>query len=622
MIARTNEDDARAIAELLRAGREADARGRVAQALAAGRETDAVLAFAGMLAARGGDMEAAARHWSKLLSQRPDDRATRLNLVAASIALERFAEARALLEGQPGDAVSDRLLAYAAMRSGDLLLARDAYRSVLKAQRDDADSWANLASVEADLGEIPAAIRALEEAITLSPADHRFYLALTGVLERADRPVARLKVARDAAVVAPKNPAVQVALGLAAAAADEVAVAETAFRAAILLAPDDPAAYLELGLLFEGRNRLSDLAKLVDQAATRIGDELSLLRSWAAFRAGRLDEANRLAQNIPTTVQALRRHQLRAQIAERRGDAGAAFVEFERMNAEAVATAPAYDGPSYRQVIERETEALRQVLPRQRVAYSDDDAAAPIFVTGFPRSGTTLIDTLLGQLPGAVVLEERSFLPTLQRQVGDGRAVAALDAATVSELRDRYRAAVVAEYPEAAGGRLIDKHPLHMTRMSLIERLFPGAPILLVERHPYDVVLSCFMANFRLNHAMRSFTDIEEAALTYDAVFTAWEEAERRLQLNVHRIRYERLVTYPESEMRAAVAHVGAAFNERLLDNVDAVRKRGHIRTASYAQVTEPIYQRAVARWRRYRTQLAPVIPILAPWAERMGYDT
>ena len=148
---------------------------------------------------------------------------------------------------------------------------------------------------------------------------------------------------------------------------------------------------------------------------------------------------------------------------------------------------------------------------------------------------------------------------------------------------------------------MVDKHPLHMARMPLIHRLFPDAKIILVERHPCDAVLSCFMANFQLNHAMRSFTDLEEAARTYDAVFDAWTRAEALLPLQVHRIRYERMVEDLEGEMRPLLAFLGLPWDEKVLDNRASAAARGHVRTASYAQVTEPIYTRAAGRWERYR---------------------
>src|SRR5205085_9846107 len=117
-------------------------------------------------------------------------------------------------------------------------------------------------------------------------------------------------------------------------------------------------------------------------------------------------------------------------------------------------------------------------------------------------------------------------------------------------LRARYFEALAALAPPATGQLVIDKFPLHMARVPLIHRLCPDARIVFVERHPCDAVLSCFMTNFQLNHAMRSFVTLEETARTYDVVFDAWTRAEALLPLRVHRMRYERMVEDLEREMR------------------------------------------------------------------------
>ena len=129
------------------------------------------------------------------------------------------------------------------------------------------------------------------------------------------------------------------------------------------------------------------------------------------------------------------------------------------------------------------------------------------------------------------------------------------------------------------------------------------------------------MANFQLNQAMRSFSDLDEAARTYDAVFDAWTRATELLPLNVHRVRYERMVDDLEGEMKRLLAALELPWDPGVLDNRSSAARREHIRTASYSQVTEPLYSRAAGRWQRYRTQLEPALPILAPWADRMGYS-
>ena len=76
-----------------------------------------------------------------------------------------------------------------------------------------------------------------------------------------------------------------------------------------------------------------------------------------------------------------------------------------------------------------------------------------------------------------------------------------------------------------------------------------------------------------------------------------------------------------EGEMRRLLDYLGLPWDSRVLDNRASAARRDYIATASYSQVTEPIYQRSAGRWTRYRDQMAPVLPILAPWAERLGYE-
>ena len=159
---------------------------------------------------------------------------------------------------------------------------------------------------------------------------------------------------------------------------------------------------------------------------------------------------------------------------------------------------------------------------------------------GFPRSGTTLLDTMLMGLPTLSVLEERPMVARTLALLGDD-ALPTLTPDRIGELRAAYFE-YAREYGWADDRWLVDKHPLNMARVPFIQRLFPKARFILAERHPYDVVLSCFMANFQLNVAMRSFTSLDEAAKTYDAVFSVWHRAQALLPVQSHAVRYERLV--------------------------------------------------------------------------------
>jgi hypothetical protein len=223
-------------------------------------------------------------------------------------------------------------------------------------------------------------------------------------------------------------------------------------------------------------------------------------------------------------------------------------------------------------------------------------------------------------LPQLHVLEEQPVLRTVEAAIAPDTDLGLMSAEEARALRAYYFQVLAGLAPPPPGLTVVDKHPLHSARMPLIQRVFPDARIVFVERHPCDAVLSCFMANFTLNPAMRSFTRLDEAARTYDAVLDAWTRAESLLPLNVHRIRYERMVQDLEGEMRPLLEFLELPWDPKVLDNQKAAAERGRVRTASYSQVTEPIYTRSSGRWERYREHLEPVLPILAPWVEKLGY--
>jgi tetratricopeptide (TPR) repeat protein len=593
-------------------------------ALASEPDSVELLGFAGLVAAQTGDFPAAARHWRAALAATPDDLATRVNLARALVAAGEHDEACAVCAAGGDDPKLLRLAAYAHQQEGRLEQAARAYRSVVAAFPADFESWNNLGNVLAARHELDAAIDALRRAITLRPDFLPMVMNLSEVLAKAERHDERRAMLREAALVSPEDAALQTELGLAESSVRDFEAAERAYREALRLDPRNLSALLELGLLLENLNRVDDLAALVEQAEAEgvSGAEMGFIKAWALRRQGRLEEALPLAEATPASINPVRRAQLLAELYDRLGRPDAAFEAFVDMNREAVAAKPAPPGPTYRD----EIAANAALITPDRIGSWTDvevppEPPAPVFIVGFPRSGTTLLDTLLMNIPHFHVLEELPVLPLVETALGDTARLARLSSDEATALRRRYFDVLETLSPVGPGRTIVDKHPLHMARMPVIHRIFPDTRVILVERHPCDAVLSCFMANFQLNDAMRSFTDLEEAARTYDTVFDAWTRAVTLLPIAVHRVRYERMVDDLEAEMRPLLSFLGVPWQPQVLDHQASATKRGHIRTASYSQVTEPLYRRSAGRWERYRRQLAHVLPILEPWAERMGYE-
>jgi hypothetical protein len=170
-------------------------------------------------------------------------------------------------------------------------------------------------------------------------------------------------------------------------------------------------------------------------------------------------------------------------------------------------------------------------------------------------------------------------------------------------------------------GVLLDKLPMRMLHVPLIRRVFPQAPILFAARHPCDVVLSNVMQLYRPNEAFIHFDTIESAARIYDKVMRVWRASIGALSIHPHVIRYEDLVQSPEAVLTAACDYLGVDFDPGMLDTERRMRDRGRVRTNSYQQVAEPLYQRSVERWQRYRRWLEPVLPLLQPHITWLGYS-
>jgi len=185
--------------------------------------------------------------------------------------------------------------------------------------------------------------------------------------------------------------------------------------------------------------------------------------------------------------------------------------------------------------------------------------------------------------------------------------------------RDAYWTAVRSYGVEPRGRVFIDKMPLASVALPLIAKLFPNARILFARRDPRDVVLSCFRRRFGMNASMYQLLTLEGAARYYDAVMRLSELTRELLPLPAHEVHYESLVDDFERTARAACEFLGVEWDEGMADFAAKARDRG-ISTPSAAQVARGLNREGQGSWRRYREQMAPVLPLLQPWVERFGY--
>ena len=263
-------------------------------------------------------------------------------------------------------------------------------------------------------------------------------------------------------------------------------------------------------------------------------------------------------------------------------------------------------------------------LPAARAA--PDGRKDPVFVVGFPRSGTTLLEQLLDAHPALASFDEQPFLQRIVRRLTAGGAplqpaIEALDAEAIGWHRDAYFADVAGVLPALGECRPVDKNPLNLVRLGVIQPILPDTRVILAIRHPCDVVLSCYMQSFRAPVFAVTFETLAACADTYDRVFSHWWADRERFSLPVHTLRYEDLVADTEGEARRLFDFLSLPWQPELLDFTERARGKGAISTPSYTQVVEPVNARAVGRWQRYRKYFDDdILERLSPWIERFGY--
>ncbi|GAA0890068.1 sulfotransferase [Rhodanobacter soli] len=250
---------------------------------------------------------------------------------------------------------------------------------------------------------------------------------------------------------------------------------------------------------------------------------------------------------------------------------------------------------------------------------------SPVFVVGFPRSGTTLLEQMLDAHPDFQSMDERAYIHDLiegmelvgQRYPAD---LASLTQQDADQLRSVYRRMVGEVLPELGERRLVDKNPLNMLCLPMIMRLFPNARIILCLRHPCDVLLSCSMQPFRSPAFMVLCSSLQRLARGYAKAFEQWHRDVERFAPHVLEWRYESVVSQFDDQVARLGPFLEIADTSPMTRFAEHARHKRFISTPSYAQVTEGVHRKAVGRWQNYREQFVPVLPVLQPWIDRLGY--
>jgi tetratricopeptide (TPR) repeat protein len=251
-------------------------------------------------------------------------------------------------------------------------------------------------------------------------------------------------------------------------------------------------------------------------------------------------------------------------------------------------------------------------------------------LTGFPRSGTTLLEQVLDGHAQLVSSEERDvFSREVFPALGHGAALDTpveemLDGVSAERLRSQretYFRTMEAMLREPIGERVhLDKNPAMNLMLPAMLRVLPEMKIIVALRDPRDVLVSCFLRYLPLNPVSVCFLTIQRAAERYALDMQAWLKLRAMIRAPWIEVRYEDTVADLAATARRTLDLLELPWDDAVLDYQRRAAKK-QVLSPTYEAVTKPIYTSAIGRWRNYERYLAPMLPVLEPFVRAFGYD-
>ncbi|MBB6241160.1 tetratricopeptide repeat-containing sulfotransferase family protein [Rhodanobacter sp. MP1X3] len=579
----------------------------------------------------------------------------------------------AQLRGQPDNEDLLLLLAISLQLQKRSMEATSVYAHLTTLYPENSAHWANYATALRESGRLEEAENSYEMSIRLDPGNPfpRIHLGLM-LIERHDYVGAR-EVLLDAFYLDKRSPLARVHGARACCLCQDFTGAEDLLRPWREWLPlNDDDLQIELSRLLILLSYADSALLLLEDLAQRNSEnfEAKLLLAGLYERMNRVHQAEALVASVAAQNELVDQntrlevsHSL-AKLALRKGDASHARMLLEQVGerhendyAHHYELAEAYDKTASPELAMRSLHRAHELhsddlkiaspehfLPDARAMPAEvprvtqgmflswpklqapDARHSPVFIVGFPRSGTTLLEQMLDAHPDLQSMDENPFFNRLNDKLWHHdpeitKNLALLQQRDCDELRKAYLIMVSEKIERRWDAQLVDKNPLNMLWLPIITRLFPESKFILALRHPCDVILSCYMQNFRSSVLASASASLSRLAAAYVQAMERWLEDVKIFQPNVYLSRYEELVeNFPQQTKRLA-QFLELEDASPMLKFDQRARDKGYIGTPSYSQVIVPVNTKGLNRWHRYRREFEPVLPILEPMLSRWGYS-
>ena len=528
-------------------------------------------------------------------------------------------------------------LGFAFREQGKLEEAVQTFRKVISLKPDYVDAYNNIAATLQKQGKLEEAIIDYKKAISIKPNYADAYYNMAATLEELGKLEEAVESYKKAILIKPDYADAYFNMASNLEEQGKLDEALVAYKKTLDLKPDYSGAWANGARALENWNKLEQLELWLEkalQACKILTPEIQFQQAKLFWRNKKYEKTVRVikAINFDLMTDDLKKEclNLEAKCFQSLKDFEKAFESFSKMNLLAKKSSEFLQckPDNYLQEIRDQLVKLEtRPVPIFPDYTAEQPSSDPVFLVGFPRSGTTLLDTILRSHSCIEVVEEQpttKVAQTLIQKNGHLDIVnQLLPPAILSEARKAYSKELNKHLNEINSGVVyIDKLPLNLVKTPLINHLYPRAKFILALRHPMDTILSCWMQNFKLNPAMAVMVDLDRTVDLYCLAMQTFKKSRTEYKLNVHVIKYEDLLENLAGETTALLRFLNLDWEPQMKNYQDTAIKRGKINTPSYSQVVQPIYKDAKYRWLKYEKYLDKYLEQVTPWINEFGYES
>ncbi len=517
-------------------------------------------------------------------------------------------------------------------KKGNFDIAKQNYQESLRLNPKNQQAANNLGTVFKEIGDLKNAEKFYFLAIKIDKnfADPHYNY---GVIQKQLNKLSEAEIAyKKALTIRPKYPEALNNLATLYRDFGKINQAVKLYINALEIRPNFSQAFFNLCETYEKKNSIFELKALLNSPSYSIFLNFEDAKYYSAlilFREKKFYECKDVCSKLVIKRLSKKRVSgflhLKAKAFESVGEFSRAFVTFTEMN-QFFKQSAEYDEESklayQNKLLLRREELLGKKINRKKCKC--DDGNNLVFMVGFPRSGTTLIDTILRSHKDVQVLEELPLVSKMEAAIPEINTIEKIERMNNGDIlttQHAYMKEVRKHIDLNASKMIVDKLPLNLAEAALISKVFPRSKFLFVSRHPLDAVLSCFMQNFKLNEAMSNMLELEDIVTLYDIVMDIFHLAVEKYSLDIHVVKYEELIKDMESVVSNILKFMGLQWDEGVLHYQKTAMKREEIRTPSYAQVIQPLYKNATFRWVNYSHELEKYNSILEKWVKKLNYQ-